>query len=561
MKSLSKYFIISLFSVLLFSCEDFLEEENRSNITAENYFVTEGGYESLVNAAYSTLRSTLGNRGNRECHWLFCSGVDIWWRGESELVGGTYENRDVYSSQLNEYSVDPQNEFVAALYEDLYFAVQTCNTAIARAENVSGMSDSRKEQLVAEVRFLRAFYYYHLVEQWGGVPIVEEEINGAVSHFDRDSEESVYQFIISELESCVGKIPAVAEEFGRVTEGAVKHMLALAYLTRGYRSFGSASDFSTAASLADEVINSGNYALQSTFTDVFDRDNETNSEIILSVQYDVGPGLEGSGQSRLFGWLLNDKEIGFAFGDLQYPLQYPQFMPSHYLFGLYNTSIDSRYDATFNSELYATADVPSIGLSIGDVRVYFPKPDQPFTTQDSLDYMALHPAAKIITFNNWTQDIEGIGGSGKFPLVWKFHDPSTTSVYVSTRDVVLLRLAETYLIAAEAYHKSGDNSMARDRINSVRVRAAIPGNETAMEIQTADVDIDLILDERGRELAGEFKRWYTLKRTGKLVERTLLYNNLAARDNLLSDFHRLRPIPQSVIDRDSGEFPQNSGYN
>ncbi|HYC83601.1 MAG TPA: RagB/SusD family nutrient uptake outer membrane protein, partial [Chryseosolibacter sp.] len=106
----------------------------------------------------------------------------------------------------------------------------------------------------------------------------------------------------------------------------------------------------------------------------------------------------------------------------------------------------------------------------------------------------------------------------------------------------------------------GDNATAANRINAVRTRAAIPGQEAAMQITAADVTIDLILDERAREFVGEYKRWPDLKRTGKLIERTLLHNNLAKMQNALDEIHLLRPIPQSVIDRDSGDFPQNPGY-
>jgi hypothetical protein len=565
MKSINKYILISLLSVFLFSCADFLEEENKSNITAENYFTSATGYETLVNAAYSTLRGTFGSPlggSERGCAYLFCSGVDIFNRGESILVGGTYENRDVYSSQLNEYgSLDPQNGLVSSFYTDFYYAVQVCNTAVERAENVSDLSDSRKQQLLAEVKVLRAYYYYNLVEQFGDVPLVTDEVMSAVTHFDRTPEEQVYQFIISELEESVAGLPEVASEFGRVTKGAANHLLALVYLTRGYKSFAATDDFSKAASLADGVINGGTYSLQNTFSDVFDRDNETNSEIILSVQYGADPATEGSNQSNQFGWLITSKEQGYSSSVTTYPNQFPQFTPSQFLYRLYDTSMDSRYDVTFNSTFYATLDVPSLGINKGDVRNYFPKPDQPFTTQDSLDYMAQNPVANIITIGRWLPDIENVGGSGKFPMIWKFHDSQANSIWTSTRDVILFRLAETYLIAAEAYYKSGDNVKAAARINSLRTRAALPGKTTEMQIDASDVDNDFILDERARELAGEYKRWYDLKRTGKLVERTLMHNVLAKRANALTDKHLLRPIPQSVIDRDSGEFPQNPGYN
>ncbi|MGS2764345.1 RagB/SusD family nutrient uptake outer membrane protein [Sinomicrobium sp. M5D2P9] len=569
MKPINKYLIISFFTLSLFSCESFLEEENRSNITAEGYFTDAEGYESLVSAAYSTLRSVWGDDP-----WLFCLGVDIYTRGESEIVGGSYGNRDIFSSQLNEYAeLDPQNSFVSGFYTNCYWAIQVCNTAISRADGVDGMSDSRKEQLLAEVRFLRAYYYYLLVEQFGDVPVVEEEITGVATHFDRASEESVYEFIISELEASGGLVPEVAEEFGRATKGAVNNLLALVYLTRGYKLYAGGNDFAMAASLADEVINSGNYSLLSTFEDVFAPGNEKNNEIIFSIQYDAGSlgvnnqGLpDGNGQSAHWGWELWTKEPGFERENPTYNWKKSQFMPTQFLYSLFNTSMDSRYDVTFLSTFYATTNDNSQGISAGDLKVYFPKWDEDFTEQDSLDFMAEHPVASIYSYPTWKQDFGNIRGAGKFPMVWKFYDPDAvfhgnTTSYTGTRDIFLFRLAETYLIAAEAYHQSGDNGTAAGRINEVRRRAAIPGNEAAMEIGAGDVNLDFILDERARELTGEYKRWMDLKRTGKLMERTLEYNNLARKESRLQEFHLLRPIPQSVIDRDTGDFPQNPGYN
>ena len=130
----------------------------------------------------------------------------------------------------------------------------------------------------------------------------------------------------------------------------------------------------------------------------------------------------------------------------------------------------------------------------------------------------------------------------------------------STRDIILARLGETYLIAAEAYYKTGNNSLAINRINEVRRRAAKPG----ADLSVSSIDIDLILDERARELSGEYHRWFDLKRTGTLIERCDMYN----RDIEASYFTGvdgklkiLRPIPQSALDLNQNKnFPQNPGY-
>lgn len=109
-------------------------------------------------------------------------------------------------------------------------------------------------------------------------------------------------------------------------------------------------------------------------------------------------------------------------------------------------------------------------------------------------------------------------------------------------------------------YKLGDSQKAADRINKVRERAALEGHVKDMDIEASDVNIDFILDERAREMAGEYNRWMDLKRTGKLIERTLKYNNLAAKINKMDEHIVVRPIPQSVIDQTTGNYKQNTGY-
>ena len=123
----------------------------------------------------------------------------------------------------------------------------------------------------------------------------------------------------------------------------------------------------------------------------------------------------------------------------------------------------------------------------------------------------------------------------------------------NNKDRMKFRLAETYLLLAEAEIGLGNTQAAADAINVVRRRA------NASDITASQATIDFLLDERIRELVGEELRRFTLVRTGKLLERTLKYNSYSSN---MDEHHTLWPIPQSIIDSNTGaEFPQNPGYN
>jgi hypothetical protein len=428
------------------------------------------------------------------------------------------------------------------------------------------LAENIKNRRLAEVRFLRAYFYYLLVENFGNVPIVQEEISSPVTHFAPNSEQEVYDFMIAELNVALPNLEAnpASTEPGRATQGAARHLLALLYLTRGYKSFGEAADFERAAQLAEELIGSSYYALLPTFAEVFQPGNELNREIIFAVQYGAQPGYNGNGQNILFGWRYwREKGFDEVTGLRDYNRRISNFMPTQFLYTLYNTTKDSRYDATFLSRFYATKTDGAI--QAGDLRYYFPYPDQPFTTADSIAFKASNPNVEIIRFDKWKQAFNNVGGLEKFPMINKFYDPNAglpynnEFAYASTKDVFLFRLAETYLLAAEAYFKLGQLDKAAEKLNAIRQRAAKPGQN--MNINAADVSIDFILDEKAREQAGEYKRWLDLKRTQRLA-RAFEYNILTKMANPggLVDKYYLRPIPQSVIDRDTEGYPQNPGY-
>ncbi|MBD2700505.1 RagB/SusD family nutrient uptake outer membrane protein [Spirosoma sp. BT702] len=549
-----------LLTTALVSCNDFLTEQNLSGITSENYFKDAASYESLINSCYSSLRSIYNLNPS-----LFEWGTDLTTRGEIELVSG--QANEVPAIQLNEYkTLTSDNSPGSTFFSAAYAGIQRCNTAINRGGSIPGLAESLKNKRIAEVRFIRAYYYYLLVENFGGVSIVQDEINSAVTHFVPNTEQQVYDFMITELTAALPAVDVTTADFGRVTQDAVKHLLSLVYLTRGYKSFGASSDFEKAAQYAEEIIKGGTYSLLPSFADVFKPGNERSKEIILSMQYEAGSAsIPGHGQNILFGWRYwREKGFDEVTATKDYNRRRSDFMPTQFLYTLYNTAKDARYDVTFLSQLYATKDDGIIKK--GDLRFYFPYPDQLFTAADSAALKKANPNVEIIRFEKWKQAFNNVGGVEKFPMINKFYDPNAPLpgnnelLYASTRDIFLFRMAETYLVAAEAYFKLGKSADAATKLNAVRTRATKAGQSLA--ITASEVTLDFILDEKAREQAGEYKRWLDLKRTRKL-DRAFKYNNLTFLANgavTNVDKYYLRPIPQSVIDRDSEGYPQNTGY-
>jgi hypothetical protein len=147
-----------------------------------------------------------------------------------------------------------------------------------------------------------------------------------------------------------------------------------------------------------------------------------------------------------------------------------------------------------------------------------------------------------------------------FPNLLKYLDPtrSSTNQEEGQRDHPIFRLANTYLMLAEALMKDGKPAEGLVWLNKVRTRAAKPGQAALMQATLADMNIDFILDERARELTGETTRWFDLKRTGKLVERVKKYNPDAAPN--IKDTHLLRPLPNTEILNSTGNMKQNPGY-
>lgn len=537
-------------------CVD-LDEEIVSGVTAQ-YYERPDGFEAAVNAAYAGLRHLYGEE--RDMTFLEY-GVDIWSGG----ADGSRKQFNVYDQRI-----DPRESWLRDIWNDAYRHINTTNAVVARAENLgpSEYPPATKAVRVGEARFLRAFYYFYLLRQFGPIPINLEETQGVKTEAHRASVAEVYSTVlIPDLEAAIASLPETATA-GRATKGAAQHLLALVHLTRN-----ESGDAARAEALGKAVIESGNYALMDSYDDVWTLENEAGPEVIFSLQSTNDPLTRAGGTTwHLYWGMVYDLEPGMT-RTLEYGRPYRRLRPSGYMLdSLWNRSVDDRYDLSFNHVWFSNSASRPDGMEIGDTAVFLPgvktseldqaaycnKPYVVYTEPDDFWNAEASPLGSACP------NLRGEYNPSKFPVLNKYLDATRISLNerISQRDFLIHRLAETYLLVAEALIRQGRADEAVPYVNAVRERAAKPGMEAQMQVTAADLDLEFILAERARELFGEGHRWFDLVRFEKLVEYVRRRNAEAAPN--IQDFHTMRPIPQSQIDltrnEDGSEFGQNPGY-
>jgi hypothetical protein len=540
-------FLVILLTSL--ACNKQLEEYNPSGLTTDQVFSTPEGFETLVNAVYTYNRWWYGKE---EGYSISEMGTDLWTSGTG----------DKYPDITQYLNLQGSNAVMSSLWKQFYAAINLCNTGLERIDK-AGLTDDVRKTRDAELHFMRAFYYWHIVETWGGVHFTVDETTGVQTTANRTPVDTFYAQIFRDLDVAVNNLPATTTQYGRATKPVAQAFLARMCLTRGIND--------RAAILADSVINTGSYgfALQAKYADLWSMSNLQNKEIIWAVNYlknlvfddRIDATLFPAGHSRgannghLMFTMKYDDLPGMT-RDIKNGRPFNRYMPSLFLLNLFNEQADARFAATFKQVWFCNnAATAPAGMAIGDTAVFITK--YVVTSADTAGKKYRVYDRNIVYNTN---------GGGKdrthYISLQKFDDPTRGSKdeEQSPRDAFIIRLAEMYLIAAEAQFKLGNNGKAAEYINTIRKRAAIPGHEAEMVISDADITLDFILDERARELAGEQLRWFDLKRTGKLEERIKLYSPDPAVN--VQPYHVLRPIPQDQIDAvtNKAEFIQNQGY-
>ncbi len=553
-------------SIVVPSCDKYLEEELVSNVSAATYYPTPTGFEDAVKATYAFNKPFYGvERG----FTLTVFGTDTYTNG----ADGDFKGINAYDGRLN-----GSNGFIQDTWRDLYRGINQANAVINRSATLENIEEEQKTLRIAEVRFLRAMYYFDLTRIYGDVHLTLEETEGIEVEANKTAASEIYaQAIVPDLEFAIANLPDQQSDYGRATKPAAEFLLAKALLTRSYTSYAAGDDASRAEALFGNVINNYDFRLLDNYADLWEIDNEQNPEIIWAVQNSkeqVDQGLDNNGnRGHLYFLMEYDNQPGLT-RDIENGRPWKRFRPTPYTLSLWDRSRDTRYDGSFKSAFLAnnpgtiptyTAEEAAAGLGkvdepkfeLGDTAIYIPGPqledEWPQARQAQTRY-------QVITSDEYTERL--------FPSLSKWLDPTRPNRQhmQGQRDYFLMRLGDAYLLRAEARLRQDDREGAAADINVIRRRAAVDSedeevavaNEAAMLISAADVDLDFLLDERGRELVGEGHRWFDLTRTTTLVERVREYNAEAAPN--IQDYHTVRPIPQNQIDRTLGGYPQNPGY-
>jgi len=591
MNSKLKISAVILLALLQVRCSKKLEEHPYTVFTP-SFFQTASGLQSAVNTLYSGMRF---NYGPEPALAITVMGTDEFTGGDQVLAstGGQYVRS--FALYGGTTPISPSDGSLLNQWNSNFSFINLANAVVGYAPAVS-MDSATKLNIVAQARFLRGLYYLLLVEQFGAVPtdlgsgdLVFNQ--AAFQGFNRlpvatvlakDYTAMIADFTYASL-NLPNQRPANAFYLSKAVAFA---MLAKTYLFRGYSSIAQTGDFQNAYTAATQVINNQSLygiALQQDYGQVTAQGNDYNSEILFSIERlpndlndnetPVSTNTSGAGNNASIDFAPNYTDVTNAVApgshrEAIYGRPYRRFCPTAWLL---NTAFadkfnDSRFENSFRMMWYTVTGGNGGTINYGDTAFLLGETQQQADSMNAIpkSYPVVPPSEFWTFQNNNSQDI--------YPYLKKFADSlkGNYNDVVSGRPYPVIKLSEVYLLAAEAAMQNGDAATATTLINVVRTRAAYRANLApsdlaariaAMQINSSQVTLDFILDERTRELCGEGMRWPDLAMRGKLLSRVQADNPDAGPN--IQAFDVLRPIPQSELnaltDPNTAQY-QNPGY-
>lgn len=549
MKSICKYIVMGALALTTASCSDFLDTVPSDALSPSTTWKDATDADKFLTGCYDGWEG-----GDVLLYWDCASDFgynNFSWEGLRPIGDG---------------SLTPDN-VGWSLYD--FTQIRRVNEFLANVDNCEFTDEASREDMKAQARFIRAYRYFQMNWNYGGVPIISNYQSAEEAQVARNSESEVKEYVENELDDLVNTINDTPAARGRIAKGA-----ALALRMREALYY---EDWATAKDRAELIINMGQYALDTDYSNLFTVAGQSSNEIILAVQY-----IENTYSLYTVGQMYNNAEGGWS-----------SMVPTYNLVDTYEMAngmtIDeegSGYDA---AHPFKGRD-PRLAMTI----IY---PGRNYTKS----------GGATAIFNTLDQTIDGsknsnyysaADNSSKTGLTWaKYLDPITqySNMWDANCCPIVFRYAEVLLSYAEASNElngPGDTKIY-DYLDMVRTRAGMPAVDRS-KYNTQEKLRELIRRERAVELAGEGVRRNDILRwkdnAGKMVAETVMNGRLerrvgtvnmdssvpqderatidtnASADQLLVEtrkfqtYNRYLPIPQSAIDASNNKLVQNSGY-
>lgn len=562
----------ALFVLLsLASCkEEWLKPKPLSFFAPENVYVDKAGFESLL----ITMRKDLKNENTGPINFLINEFA------ASDLA--------VASVQLDFYKLTPNTDRYykyLAMFTSAYASIKNANVLISRIDGISWSNPEERNAILSEALWHRAYWYYRLVNSYGDVPFIGQELTGAKLDFATHSRWAILKKIQTDLEFAVQYLPVKASP-GVISKGAGDHLLAKVYLAN--------LEFDKAIEASSRVIN-GPYALMKSRFGVSAGDTKrdlmwdlhrpknfnlaTNTETILAIvdRFEAPPGARSQGLYTMRHY--NCAWWNTIVRDSQGKAGMVASGPMYDSLGRGNGNV--RLDAFYQYSLWnykntnwrSTPDLRRSNNNWVDLS------EIKYNNPASVDY------GKPINVSYLAAPADTFYAFYAMPhyIVYVPQDDALAIPMGGNGDWYVYRLAETYLIRAEAQYWKGNLAAAADDINTVRERAK------ALPVTASEVTVDFIFDERARELFAEEPRHSELVRASYILakqsksgysldnfsQKNYYYDRVRKLNNFydrkvqyigntadIAPFHVLWPIPSSVITANTlGIINQNKGYD
>lgn len=498
MKRFSKIALIAaaaVSTVTFQSCTD-LEETIYEDITADNFFSSEGDYYSVLVNAYGNLRPWL---------WSYYNVSQV--SSDETIVptrGGDWGDGGVWR-ELHMHNWSPTNGHIVGLWNDANKGLAQTNQFIFDLMDADDalFSGSNKATYMAEAKVLRAYYYFQLMDFFGGVPILESAAIDPANLPARNTRAEVFAFIKSELQSAIPDLEAshAADQYGRVTKGAANGLLARLLLNAEV--YSGTADYAGAKAACDAVINSGEYSLEADYHDNFTPSNDGSSEAVFVIPNlnEGGMGLTIHMRTMHYNQLPSSPWNGFCtLADF---------------YNTFDTANDARSDIFLVGQQYDDA-----GNALTD------RQGNPLSFTASLPGITGATETDGIRVVKWAIDNAAAGGDAQ-------------------NDLAVVRYADVLLMKAECLLAEGDETGALAIVNDIRARAGATARTS--------LSMDDLLEERGFELAWEAVRRMDLIRHGKFTDAWEL------KEVTGQDYVKLMPIPFSALGANPN-LEQNPGY-